>query len=128
MPAGAAPLAAGVELLHLATLVHDDVMDDAGLRRGAPTLQARYGKRVAVICGDWLLAAALRTAAALNDRERFLSLRLPGSVSYTHLDVYKRQEQRERGEGEGKDRVAEHDERAVPPRHPFKIHIPSTGG
>ncbi|TCL42389.1 polyprenyl synthetase family protein [Harryflintia acetispora] len=80
VPADAAPLAAGVELLHLATLVHDDVMDDAGLRRGAPTLQARYGKRVAVICGDWLLAAALRTAAALNDRERFLSLRLPGYI------------------------------------------------
>lgn len=80
VPADAAPLAAGVELLHLATLVHDDVMDDAGLRRGLPTLQAKYGKREAVICGDWLLAQSLQTAASVDDRERFLALRLPGYI------------------------------------------------
>lgn len=62
IPPEAAYLAAAVELLHLASLVHDDVIDDAELRRGSPSLQALYGKRRAVICGDFLLCAALQTA------------------------------------------------------------------
>ncbi len=47
-------LGAAVELLHLATLIHDDVIDDAPLRRGYPTTQSVFGKRVAVIAGDYL--------------------------------------------------------------------------
>lgn len=62
--ADAVSLAASIELLHLASLVHDDVIDDAGTRRGVITLQKKYGKRTAVICGDYLLCAALKTAAA----------------------------------------------------------------
>ncbi len=54
----AVTFAAAIEILHLATLVHDDIMDDAGLRRGMVTLQKKYGKRTAVICGDYLLSSA----------------------------------------------------------------------
>jgi len=52
------PLAAGIEILHMATLVHDDIIDEAKLRRGMPTVQARWGKDVAVFAGDFLFARA----------------------------------------------------------------------
>ncbi len=47
-------IACAVELLHLSTLVHDDIIDDAPLRRGLPSVQSKYGKKVAVIAGDYL--------------------------------------------------------------------------
>ncbi|MBL9128576.1 MAG: polyprenyl synthetase family protein, partial [Verrucomicrobiales bacterium] len=53
-----------VELVHLATLVHDDVIDAAGLRRQRPTVAARYGNRTAVLLGDCLFAHALQLAAS----------------------------------------------------------------
>lgn len=56
--------AAIVELVHLATLVHDDVIDAAGLRRQRPTVAARYGNRTAVLLGDCLFAHALQLAAS----------------------------------------------------------------
>lgn len=59
----AAKAAAAVELLHLATLVHDDVMDNAGTRRGQPTLFKKFGARQAVITGDYIFCLALRLAA-----------------------------------------------------------------
>ena len=52
--------AAAIELVHLATLVHDDVIDNANIRRGNLTLQKKYGKRTAVICGDYLFCVALK--------------------------------------------------------------------
>ncbi|MGE5559559.1 MAG: polyprenyl synthetase family protein [Chloroflexota bacterium] len=52
-------IAAAVELLHMATLVHDDIIDDSPTRRGLPTAQARFGKDVAVFAGDFLLSKAL---------------------------------------------------------------------
>ena len=66
--------AAAIELLHLATLVHDDIMDDAALRRGVETLQKKFGKRTAVICGDYLLAAALKELAQIEDTDKFKNL------------------------------------------------------
>lgn len=48
-------LAAAIENLHLATLIHDDVVDESRLRRGKETIQARYGKEFAVYMGDYLL-------------------------------------------------------------------------
>jgi geranylgeranyl pyrophosphate synthase len=48
--------AASVELLHMATLVHDDVLDRAELRRGKPTVAHRYGPAMAVSAGNYLLA------------------------------------------------------------------------
>ncbi|MBM7582532.1 heptaprenyl diphosphate synthase [Caldicoprobacter guelmensis] len=50
------PLAAAVEILHMATLVHDDIIDESKIRRGRPTIQSRWGKDVAVFTGDFLFA------------------------------------------------------------------------
>jgi octaprenyl-diphosphate synthase len=52
-----------VELVHLATLVHDDVMDEAEIRRGRLTLAANWGNELAVLFGDCLFAHALKLAA-----------------------------------------------------------------
>jgi octaprenyl-diphosphate synthase len=73
-------LATIVELIHLASLIHDDVMDHADTRRGQPTAHAKWGPEVAVLLGDCLFAHALklctefesnhiarRIAAAAND-------------------------------------------------------------
>lgn len=69
--------AAAVEILHLATLVHDDVIDDADIRRGNPTLQKKYGKKTAVICGDYLLCIALKLASSVQNRREYHDLGLP---------------------------------------------------
>jgi octaprenyl-diphosphate synthase len=55
--------AAVVELVHLATLVHDDVLDGASLRHQLPTVSRKYGAPVAVLLGDALLTQALKIAA-----------------------------------------------------------------
>lgn len=74
-------IAAAIEILHLATLVHDDIIDNAELRRGEVTLQKKYGKRTAVICGDYLLSAALRMAASIPNKKDYLELQLPDYIS-----------------------------------------------
>lgn len=56
-------VAAVVELVHLATLVHDDIMDEADLRRGRRTASRQYGPEAAVLLGDALFAHALHLAA-----------------------------------------------------------------
>lgn len=56
-------LAAGVELLHMATLVHDDIIDEAQTRRGSATLHSLYGKKQAVLLGDYLFGRSFRIAA-----------------------------------------------------------------
>jgi heptaprenyl diphosphate synthase len=58
--------AAVVELTHLATLYHDDVMDEAPLRRGAPSANSRYGNTVAILTGDFLFARASDILADLG--------------------------------------------------------------
>ncbi len=52
-------LAAVVELIHVASLVHDDVLDEAAIRRGRDTLQTKWGNKVAVLVGDYLHARVL---------------------------------------------------------------------
>lgn len=56
-------VAAVVELVHLATLVHDDIMDEADIRRGRDTATRRFGPEAAVLLGDALFAHALHLAA-----------------------------------------------------------------
>lgn len=73
--------AASIELLHLATLVHDDIIDDADLRRGESTLQKKFGKKTAVICGDYLLAVALQLATSVSNREDYLKLNMTEYIS-----------------------------------------------
>lgn len=55
----AVTLAAAVELIHLATLVHDDAIDHSILRRGKPTLNSLFNHQVSVIMGDFLYSTAL---------------------------------------------------------------------
>ena len=69
-----AEIAAGVELLHMATLVHDDIIDDSPTRRGEPTVQARFGKDVAVFTGDFLLTRAMLLMSAGKADERLRDL------------------------------------------------------
>lgn len=63
---GVVPAAAAVELIHLATLYHDDVMDEAALRRGAPSANARWDNTVAILTGDFLFARASGLLADLG--------------------------------------------------------------
>lgn len=56
-------LSAVVELFHMATLVHDDVIDDAKLRRGRETIQSKYGKEYAVYIGDYLFCICFKILA-----------------------------------------------------------------
>jgi octaprenyl-diphosphate synthase len=58
-----------IEMVHLATLVHDDVMDEARIRRGKPTLAATWGNEIAVLFGDCLFAQALKLAASFPTPE-----------------------------------------------------------
>lgn len=55
-----------IELTHLATLYHDDVMDEAAVRRNAPSANARFDNRVAILAGDWLFARASAIASDLG--------------------------------------------------------------
>ncbi len=63
---GVVPAALVVELTHLATLYHDDVMDEAVLRRGAPAANRVWGNSVAILTGDFLFARASDIAADLG--------------------------------------------------------------
>jgi len=60
------PAAAAIELTHLATLFHDDVMDEADIRRGLPSANSRFGNSVAILVGDYLFARASRILADLG--------------------------------------------------------------
>jgi octaprenyl-diphosphate synthase len=62
-------LAVIVELIHLATLVHDDIMDEAERRRNQPTLNARWGNALSVLLGDALFAHALDLSTQFDDAE-----------------------------------------------------------
>src|SRR5207245_8275590 len=67
--APAVTLAAIVELIHLATLVHDDSVDHSALRRGMPTINALFSHQVAVIMGDYLYSRAIVELVRLDDLE-----------------------------------------------------------
>ncbi|MCU1438211.1 MAG: menX [Naasia sp.] len=60
--------AEAVEITHLASLYHDDVMDEAEKRRGVPTAQAVWGNSVAILTGDLLFARASKLVTSLGDR------------------------------------------------------------
>tara|TARA_A100001015_G_scaffold89792_1_gene99996 strand:+ start:8798 stop:9784 length:987 start_codon:yes stop_codon:yes gene_type:complete len=59
--------AAMVELLHLATLIHDDVVDKSEKRRGFPTIHKIWGNKTAVIMGDFILSQVLKNLISLRD-------------------------------------------------------------
>ncbi len=68
-PRKAISFAAIIELIHLATLVHDDAVDHSVLRRGMPTLNALFSHQVSVIMGDYLYLRALRELVTIGDLE-----------------------------------------------------------
>ncbi|MEZ5300858.1 MAG: polyprenyl synthetase family protein [Verrucomicrobiales bacterium] len=57
-----------LELIHIATLVHDDIMDGASVRRGMPTASAKWGNALSVLLGDCLFAHALTLTSEFEDR------------------------------------------------------------
>lgn len=65
----ATTLAAVAELIHLATLVHDDAVDHSVMRRGRPTINALFSHQIAVIMGDFLYSRALSELVRLGDME-----------------------------------------------------------
>ncbi len=71
---GSRELAVAVELIHNATLLHDDVVDFGEVRRGAPTARMVYGNATAIFGGDWLLVEALKRVGRLA---------LPGLMEHT---------------------------------------------
>lgn len=60
-------VAVALELIHMATLVHDDVIDNAETRRGRKTVKAEWDNRVAMYTGDFIFACALQEVAGLSD-------------------------------------------------------------
>ena len=93
-----------IEMVHLATLVHDDVMDEAEIRRGRRTLAANWGNELAVLLGDCLFAHALKLAASFPTPEicravasatntvcsgEILQTRLRGNFNLTMAEYYK---------------------------------------
>lgn len=59
---GVIRLATVMEMLHTATLVHDDIIDNADLRRGRASINSRFGDQTAVLMGDWLYMSAFETS------------------------------------------------------------------
>ncbi|WP_330301217.1 polyprenyl synthetase family protein [Streptomyces sp. NBC_00503] len=77
---GVTQAAAIAELVHIASLYHDDVMDGAATRHGVPSVHARWGERAAVLGGDWLLARAAQLAAELGPAAVHLNAQAAGRL------------------------------------------------
>jgi heptaprenyl diphosphate synthase len=60
-------VAVALELIHMASLVHDDVIDDADTRRGKPTVKAKWDNRIAMYTGDYIFARSLELMARIED-------------------------------------------------------------
>ncbi|HKO37980.1 MAG TPA: polyprenyl synthetase family protein [Solirubrobacterales bacterium] len=87
----AVPAAAAIELVHMATLVHDDVLDDAPLRRGLPTVAATSGRDRAVATGDLLFSRAFALLARSGD-ERPVALLAEASVALARGELAQRRD------------------------------------
>jgi len=81
--------AAAIELLHMATLVHDDVVDEAPARRGQPTVFAQAGRGAATATGDFLFSRPL-SVLALNDSQRQLQELADASVALSQGEFAQR--------------------------------------
>jgi geranylgeranyl pyrophosphate synthase len=87
--AEAVPAAAAIELVHMATLVHDDVLDDAPLRRGLPTVAATSGREGATATGDLLFSRAFALLAEAEDA-RAVALLADASVALARGELMQR--------------------------------------
>ncbi len=87
-----------IELVHLATLYHDDVMDEAEVRRGTPTANVRWGNNVAILAGDYLFATSSRLVSRLGPE----AVRL---IAETFAQLVTGQMRETRGTGAGVDPI-----------------------
>jgi geranylgeranyl pyrophosphate synthase len=92
----APPVAAGVavELVHMATLVHDDIVDGAELRHGRPSVWSVHGEAAAVATGDYLFARAFGELAAIRDVEAVTTL-AEAAVSLSRGEALQRRQTRD---------------------------------
>ena len=86
-------LACVVELLHTATLIHDDVVDQAPLRRGQPSVNAQWGDDASVLVGDHLYAKSFAMLVRDNDRAIMETL-ARATVSMTEAEVFQLERRR----------------------------------
>jgi heptaprenyl diphosphate synthase len=87
-----AHIAAAIELIHVASLIHDDIIDKADTRRGLPSLHTRFGTTNAILAGDWLFSRSFRlTADFANIKSARVLARFVGSVcsAEIHQDLSK---------------------------------------
>jgi geranylgeranyl pyrophosphate synthase len=91
--------AAAIELVHMATLVHDDVLDDAPLRRGLPTVAASSGRGRAVATGDLLFSRAFALLSEAGDA-RSVALLADASVALARGELAQRRDAFDLGIGE----------------------------
>ena len=63
-----AKVAVSLELIHMASLVHDDVIDDSDMRRGLPTVKAKWDNRIAMYTGDYILSKALLSIGEIESQ------------------------------------------------------------
>lgn len=96
--------AAAHEAYHVSTLIHDDIMDHDEMRRGVPTLNARFGSEMAIVYGNMLSAIAQKiiSESSFPEREKLIDLSLLAEVAYV---VNAGQELQERAEKEEKERT-----------------------
>ena len=87
-----------IEMVHLATLYHDDVMDEAQVRRGAPSANARWSNNIAILAGDYLFATASRLVSRLGPDAVLI-------IADTFAELVTGQMRETRGVSEGADEV-----------------------
>ncbi len=91
-PSRARAFAAAIEVLHMATLIHDDVIDDSPKRRGQKTIQSKYGKDVAVYAGDYLFTVSFKLLTDYSNSMKQMQINtkgmeriLMGEIDQMHL-------------------------------------------
>ncbi len=81
------PLAVAVEMVHMASLVHDDIVDASLTRRGRPTVKAKWGDKISLHAGDYLLSKALAILAQYKDK-RILNLLTKSSIQMCRGEIH----------------------------------------
>lgn len=91
-PSRARAFAAAIEILHMATLIHDDIIDDSPKRRGQKTIQSKYGKDVAVYAGDYLFTVSFKLITDYSNSMKQMQINtkgmeriLMGEIDQMHL-------------------------------------------